>query len=165
MATVKARPQVNPQTPTFAGRTPTQNEYLKPAILLGVGIAIYMLYALIVGGPAGLIAMGILLPIRIFFQVTLGVIACYITAKIMSTDFGLLLPAIVKLAAVFIFPSAVTFFIPWIGWLIALGLYWCLLQWLFELDGMETIVLSIVIFGVNLAAIFFVAFLGFALHG
>ena len=41
-------------------------------------------------------------------------------------------------------PSAATFFIPWVGWILSWILYWKLIEWLFELDGIEPIVLSIV---------------------
>jgi hypothetical protein len=127
-------------------------DYLIPGILMGVGILIFLTYAFIMGGTAGLAAMAVYLPIRLVMMVVLGVIACFITARIMGTGFGYLKSAIVKLAAIFIFPAAATFFIPWVGWLLALLLYWKLLEWLFELEALETVVLAIVIWFVNIGA-------------
>jgi hypothetical protein len=139
-------------------------DYVIPSALLALGIVIYLLYAFIVGGAAGLQGMLVYLPVRLLVQVVLGVAACMITVKIMGSAFGYLGSAILKLAAIFVFPSAATFFIPHVGWLIALLLYWGLIEWLFELDAMETIVLAIVIWCVNAGAILLVAFLGFTLH-
>jgi hypothetical protein len=138
-------------------------EYVVPAVLLGIGVLVYLGYAVIVNGVDGILGMLIYLPIRIAVQVTLGVVACFITAKIMGTGFGDLKSAIIKLAAIFMFPGAVTFFIPYVGWLMALVLYWGMLEKLFELEAMETIVLAVVIWLVNLGAIIFLGMMGLAM--
>jgi hypothetical protein len=133
-------------------------EYKIPAILLGVGILIELLRAFFSPSKAGVTAALVALLIALIVRVGLGVVACYLTARIMGVGFGYLTTAILKLAAVFIFPSAVTFFIPMfgipvLGSLIAILLYWGLLEWLFELGAMETIALVIIIFFVNTGAI------------
>jgi hypothetical protein len=154
---------VTPKSQFEDTQTSNPKDYKIPLALLGVGVLIYMVYALIVGGIPGVAAMALVLPLRIVIQAALGIVACMITAKIMGTAFGYAGPAAAKLAAVFVFPGAVTFLIPYIGWIIALLLYWGLLEWLFELEALETIMLVIVIFFVNIGAILLLAFLGLAL--
>jgi hypothetical protein len=131
-------------------------DYLIPGVLLSIGILIFLAWSVILGGLTGLAVMAVYLPIRLVVQVVVGVIACFFTARIMGTSFGYLKTAIIKLAAIFVFPAAATFFIPWVGWILALLLYWKLIEWLFELEAMETIVLAIVIWFVNIGAMFFI---------
>jgi len=144
----------------LTGTVSDPKDYRIPGALLGVGVLIYLAWGFLTGGSAGLVAMVIYLPVRLIVQVILGVIACFITARFMGTSFGYLKSALVKLAAIFVFPSAATFFIPWVGGIIAILLYWKLLEWLFELEALETIMLAIVIWFVNIGAFFLVAFLG-----
>jgi len=75
------------------------------------------------------------------------------------------MPAVMKLAAIFVFPDGVTSFIPWmiVAWLVAVVIYWGLLEWLFELDSMETIMLAIVICLVNAGAVVLLMLFGLAI--
>ena len=105
--------------------------------------------------PAGLLALGIVLAI----QVVLGVVACLLAGKLTGADFGLLLPGCMKLAAICVFPGAVTGLIPWgcAGYILGLLLYWGLLEWLFGLDPMETITTVVVMWAVNAGAVLLAA--------
>lgn len=129
-------------------------EYKIPAALLLVGILIDIGHTVFTAGVKGvgpeLLAMGIIVTV----QVILGIIACFITARIMGANFGTLTPAMVKLAAVCVFPGAVALFIPsfipLVGMFLTPLLFWGLLEWLFELDVMESIVLVFVIWIVQI---------------
>jgi len=124
-----------------------------PLILIGIGLAIYAVAGFALAGPGGAGATLIGLLIAVAVGVVLGIVALYITAAIMSIDFGPLGQAILKLCAIFVFSGAVAEFIPVpiLGWLVSLGLYLWLLAWLFELEPLETIVCALVILGVRIA--------------
>lgn len=139
-------------------------DYLIPLALIAAGFGISASYGLIHNGVAGLAGIAIYTSVATVVRVGLGVIACLITARIMGAAFGYAGSALLKLAAIFLFPSAVELFLPSIaGWIVGLILYWGLIEWLFELDAMETIVFAVVIWLVNIAAIFLVAVVGFSL--
>ncbi len=140
-------------------------DYLYPAMLLAAGVLAYLVHAFVKSGMGGVGGMLLYLPIQIIVQVIVGVVACLLTVRIMGTTFGYLTSAIVKLAAIFVFPTSVTAFIPYVGGLIALIIYWGLLEWLFELDPMETIVLSLVIWGLNAGVILLLATVHLAMMG
>jgi hypothetical protein len=131
-------------------------DYKIPAILLVIGILLYLLWAAFTGGAHAAAGMLIDIPVTLAFKLVIGTVACLLTSKIMGTAFGYVGSALLKLAAVFIFPGAVTLFIPWIGWLVALLLYWGLLEWLFELDALESIVFVIVIWVTSAVAMLLV---------
>jgi hypothetical protein len=130
--------------------------------------------------PAGLIAFGFLIAILramkfstspMFFgaamgyvmvstvvDLTLMLIACFVAAKVLDASFGSPGSAILKLAAISLFPEAVAasieFFMPaaygWIvGWAVALIFYYCLFSYLFDLDGGEVLMLVFIIRGIK----------------
>ena len=138
-------------------------EYLIPAALIAAGICISAVYGLAVGGASGFLSVLIYTAVTAVFQVALGIVACLITARAMGVAFGYAGSAILKLAAIFIFPSAVAILIPSIiGKIVGLIIYWGLIEWLFELDALETIVFAIVIWLVNIGALLLVAVAGFS---
>ena len=135
-----------------------------PLILLGIGVVIYVIVAAMIAESSGplmgtgeSVGMGTLLLgmfLGTVLQVVLGIIALFITAAIMGIDFGPLGLAILKLAAIMVFPDAVAavFPIPLLGWIISMGLYLWLLAWLFDLEPLDTVVCAFVIFFVNIGA-------------
>ena len=149
---------IEPEGEAYAAK-----DYKIPAVLLGVGVVLYLIYGMYRGGVAGLGAMAVALPVQLLIQVALGVVACLLTVKIIGAAFGYVGSAILKLAAVAVFPSAVSIYIPYVGWIVSLLLYWGLLEWLFELEVMETITLVVVLFVVNALAIMLVAWIGLAM--
>jgi len=122
-----------------------------PLVLIGVGIAIYLIVGLTADEPAATLAA---IAVVTGVQVALGLIALYVTAGVMHIDFGPLGIGILKLAAIFIFPDAVAVVIPTevLDWLVAAVLYLSLLAWFFDLEPLELLVCATVIFLVRLFA-------------
>jgi len=127
-----------------------------PAGLLLAGLAIIFGYALLVAGPEVAKAIIMLQMVGLMFMIPLGIVACFITAKLLAIDFGEMRSACVKLAATFTFPSAVALLIPAapIAWLVSVALYIGLLAWLFEMEGWEPVICAIVIWLVRMLAVF-----------
>ena len=123
-----------------------------PLALIAIGLAIFIVLGFHRAGPVGAAASLAALAVGLIFGVTMGVIACFITARIMDAYFGYLKTAILKLAAIFIATGAVSAIIPVVGWLLGLVLYFGLLAWFFELEMLEVIVLSLVLGGTQLVA-------------
>lgn len=123
-------------------------------ILVVTGVGIFMGSALLHAGAQGAMATLLVVNIIMAVNLVLGLIACMITAKLLSVSFGDLRTAIVKLAAIFIFPSAVAFLVPSVplAWITSMVLYLSLIALFFEVEGWE-----IVIFAVVVAIVRFVA--------
>ncbi len=126
-----------------------------PFALLVIGLAILVVYGLIIGGTsgAGLIIGSALVSLAI--GVPLAILACFMAARVADIHFGLLHTAALNLASAFIFPSAVALVIPIgiIAWIVSLLLYWTMLEKFFDLDPTELAVCVIVIFVVRLGAV------------
>jgi hypothetical protein len=115
-------------------------------------------YGIWTAGAAGAGVVLAVVAIRLVIGIPLGIVACLLTASLMQASFGTLRGAILKLAAVFIFPTAFALLMPGLlAWLAAVVLYYFLLAFLFELEAMEVIVLVFVLSGVNIVAAFLVA--------
>lgn len=127
-----------------------------PAGLLVAGIVLFTVYVYWQSDAMTTAMAHVALGIVLTVQVALGLVACLITAKFLSVSFGNLGTAILKLAAIFLFPSTVALFIPSppLAWLISMGLYLSLLALLFELEGWEIIVCAAMIWLVSVAAKF-----------
>jgi hypothetical protein len=131
------------------------SEFKIPLILLLSGLAIIAAYGLVMAGPQGAMAFITGQMVTLMIMIPLGIVACFLTAKLMGISFGLIRTACVKLAAIFTLPSAIALLIPWtpVAWLASVILYLGLLTWLFELDGWEPVVCAVVIWLVRLAAL------------
>ena len=138
-------------------------ERLIPAILLAVGLAVFVVYGFVAGGATGAVAVLLLVGVQLTLAVVLGLVACAIVAKVLATSFGYLGSATLKLAAVILFPSALTILIPSapLAWAVSLILFLSLLVWLFDLEPLELIVCAVVIWLVRAVA-FFLGALAFA---
>lgn len=142
---------------------PKDNLY--PLGLLAAGLVIMGGMAAFRAGPAGLAVELAATGVYLAIMVVVGLAACFLAAKLMGIQYGTLGSASLKLAAIFIFPGAVSLLIPWacLSWLVSLVIYWGLIEWLFELNPVETVVTVLVIFAVNLAAIALVIAAGLSL--
>lgn len=134
--------------------TSDATEFKIPVALLIAGLAIIFGYALVVAGPSLAKAVILMQVIGLAIMIPLGIVACYITAKLLSIDFGDVRSASAKLAAIFTFPSAVALLIPWgpVAWLVSVLLYLGLLTWLFDMEGWDPLICAIVIWLVRIAA-------------
>lgn len=124
-----------------------------PAVLLGIALAVFVGYGFYAAGAAGAGVVLMAVGVQLVIGVLLAIIACFITAKVMGISFGPLGSASLKLAAIFTFPAAVSLFIPVVGWLAALILYFALLAWLFDLEAFEAVVCAVVIWVVRMLAV------------
>ena len=125
-------------------------EVTVPVALLAVGLVLFAVAGLLLGGAVGAGVYLLMVAVQLVVGVPLGILACFITARILQGSFGYLNTAILKLAAIFVFCGAVAAVVPYVGWLISLPVYWGLLAWLFELEVAEVVVLTIVLWVVRL---------------
>jgi hypothetical protein len=75
-----------------------------PCVLLVVGLVIYLAFGLVSGGPTGAAMVLLANAIELAVLVPLGIAACFIVAAILSTSFGSIGTASLKLAAIMVFP-------------------------------------------------------------
>ena len=121
-------------------------------------------YAMLIAGVAIVVGWGLMhqrsvldavallgwLAIAIILGVALMLLGCFVTAKLLGTSFGELRTALLKLAAIFVFPSAIGWLLPpWYSTLVATGLYFALLLWLFDLEVYEAAVFSLVMIAIR----------------
>lgn len=99
--------------------------------------------------------------------VALAILGCYVAGAVMNIDFGPLNIASLKLAAAFVFPSAVgTFlFAPPFAVIVSAILYFLILSWLFDLNLIDTIILAAMIAGVRLLVLIIIHAAVVVLHG
>ncbi len=116
-----------------------------PLTLLMIGIAVFFCYGFIEGGASGAASVLASKGRELLLSLAAAIIACFIAGWLLNIDFGLLLTAILKLAAIFMFPWAVAL-VPVVGWLISIVLYWALLEKFFDLDARELFTCVILIF-------------------
>ena len=132
--------------------------------LLGFGAVLLVLASIRFGGRAnfGSILFGISIDTAI--RVFLLVIAAFVTAKLINAGFGNLNSAILKFAAIVVFTSGLSLLInvTFVGWAIAAICWFCLLIYLFDLDGKEALIFMGVMIFVNIVITFVVAGAGLA---
>jgi len=119
------------------------SEFKVPLILLVIGLLAYGVLGMYAAGPRGAaLTMGFVFLVAAV-QTVLGIVAAYATAMILKTSFGELRSAVVKLAAVIVFSSAVAL-LP-MGWIFSLIAYFGLLVWMFGLEIFEAFVFSVIL--------------------
>ena len=134
-------------------------EYAIPAALLAAALLAFVGFGFYAAGPGGALVVMTTVGVSLALATGLGIVACFMAAKILGTSYGPLGTGVLKLAAIIAFSSAVSLFIPYVGWLASLLLYYGLLSWLFDLDAIETIVTALVIWAVRMLAFFGIALL------
>lgn len=124
---------------------PQIKDRLAPYGMLAAGVIIILARPLIQSGPLDAVATFGWLAITMIVGVGLMALGCWITAKLLGTVFGDERVAFVKLAAIFLFPTAIGSLLPpWWSSLVATALYFGLLLWLFDLDVYEAAVFALV---------------------
>lgn len=88
-------------------RTNSMSETRLPWILAGISLVIFAVFGLVDSGPAGSLLIVFVLLLAAVIRTVLGIIAAFLTAFIVSTNFGTLGSAAVKLIAISVFPAAV----------------------------------------------------------
>ncbi len=160
-AAAKAMPRTlgyasrNPQQ--FAKETEDANATLKqltmPIIMVVLGLGLMLTYTMLsykdIGVPMALVVVGVSLIVNMVF-ITIG---CLIAIKMLDISLGAPAEAFLKVCAVALLPGAVSGLIEWkfglvggmVGWGVALALYYALLVWFFDLDTMELLILTVII--------------------
>ena len=119
-------------------------EWKVPLGLLIVGLAVLVIHGLATmgakGGAAMLLGLGLLL--GIYLPITIA--AMFIAAPLVDVTFGEFGPAVLKIAGIYVFSSAIqdvaaTTVHPALGWALGLGASLALFRKAFELDSGEAI--------------------------
>ncbi len=137
-------------------------ERLVPLGLIGAAIVTFGGVIAAYGGVEALATTWLGLGMNVAVGVGLMLVACFLTAKMLGVSFGPLGSAVLKLAAIYLFPDAVDLGVyavtdlSFIGWITSIVLYFVLLSWLFDLDFGETMICAVVIFMVQMVAGFVV---------
>ncbi len=135
-------------------RTNALKERQAPYAMLATGIAIVLAWELYRSrSVVNTIAVLGLMAIFIIAGVALMLLGCFITARLIGAKFGDLGPALLKLAAIFVFPSAIGWLLapysaPW-ATALATALYFALLLWLFDLEVYEAAIFSLVMIAIR----------------
>jgi hypothetical protein len=107
-------------------------EYRIPLLLLVVGFTILLIGSYLAHPALGFVLHLLVQVVQLAAAVAFGMAACYLVAKLWDTFFGDARSAIVKLAGIFTFTSAVSGLLGGFGFLVAWLLYLPLLMWLFS---------------------------------
>jgi hypothetical protein len=115
-----------------------------PLALLFGGVLLFAFAAYRVAGSDGAGAVLPPLAMSTAVGVALMLVGAFITAKLIGVSFGSLPSACMKLAAVYIFPSAVgaAVNVAGLSWLISIVLYLGLLVYLFEFELKEAMIFA-----------------------
>ena len=119
-----------------------------PIALIIVGFLIWAFVGYRMMGTAGPAIALAVVGVGAVIGTALMIAAAFLTAKLLGMSFGELGPAVLKLAAIYLFPAAVGSLFPF-GVLIAMILWFALLLWLFEIEVFQAVVFVIVLFVVR----------------
>ena len=142
----------------------TEEQHHRRAIvsLLAVSLVIYLAVGFWGAGKAGAATAVSMIAIQLGLLVPIGLLSCFVGAKILKTSFGTLGSAALKLTTLFVVSDAVaslaglfpvdnllTVFI----YLLTPIIYLWLLAWLFDLELFEVFYFAIIIFVVRLGTL------------
>lgn len=150
-----------------------RKEMVIPAILIAVGLLATFVQARVELGEFDLLSMSIYVAVATLINLVLIFIALLAAAKLMDLGLGEIGPALLKIAAVAILPSAiggviqasVGFVGGLLAWVITLALYFVLLMWLFEMDSQEMMITAVIIWFMRTWVAYFVIMAIFGLGG
>lgn len=116
--------------------------------LLVIGIVVLAVFGVMQAGAVGAVLLLVIYLVYAVVSVVLGVAAAFATAYLMGASFGLVSSAILKLAGIIVFTSAIAVAVPF-GGLLGLVAYILLLMWMFELEFMELVVFTLVLWAMR----------------
>jgi hypothetical protein len=119
-----------------------------PLVLILVGLALYVLAAFVRMGPsgAGATLVGVLIIGTVQTAILIG--AAFLVAAVCSVSFGDVRSAILKFAAATLLSGGIGAVIPF-GGIVALFVFLGLVMWLFEIELVYVIVLTVAYFVVS----------------
>ncbi|QOV88393.1 hypothetical protein [Humisphaera borealis] len=141
-----------------------KKEMVLPAILIAVGLLATFVQARIDLGRFDILAMCVYVAVATVINLVLIFAALLIAAKLLDLGLGEVGPALLKIAAVAILPSAiggmiqasVGFIGGMLAWVVTLGLLYLLLSWLFEMDAQEMMITAVIIWFMRTWVAYFV---------
>ncbi len=150
-----------------------RKEMIVPAILIAIGLLATFVQARIELGEFNILMMGVYVAVATVINLVLISIALLVAAKMLDLGLGEIGPALLKIAAVAILPSAiggmiqssVGFFGGMLAWAVSLGLYFLLLMWLFEMDTQEMMIATVLIWFMRTWVAYFIIMAIFGLGG
>jgi len=130
-----------------------RKEMILPAILIAVGLLATFVEARVTIGEFNIIAMAVFVAVSTVVNLVLIFAALLIASKLLDLGLGEVGPALLKVAAVAILPSAIGgvilastgFFGGMLAWAVSLALYFLLLYNLFEMDSQEMMITTVII--------------------
>lgn len=135
-------------------------EFAIPMALLTLAVIIYAGYGFWAGGAEGTMGIIVLIGLNVIFGVVFGIAGFYVATWLFGISYGNLITAVPKMAAIVLFPDAITLFVPGVlGWLISVVLYFFLLSWLFDLDAHETFMTTVTLFVLKILAAGLIGFM------
>lgn len=141
-----------------------RKEMILPAILIAIGLLATLVEARIVLGAFDILAMGVFVAVSTVINLVLIFVALLVASKLLDLGLGEVGPALLKIAAVAILPSAIggminasTGFIGgMLAWAVSLALYFLLLYNLFDMDGQEMMITAVIIWFMRTWVAYFV---------
>ena len=115
-----------------------------PLALITLGVALYCVAAFVHVGPAGAGATLMLVTIGAAVQTVLLIVAALIVGSLMGVSFGTVPSAVLKFAAATLFAGGLGALVSTGGGLIGLFVFLGLVAWLFEIELVYAIVLTVV---------------------
>jgi hypothetical protein len=120
-----------------------------PLALIGVGLVLYGVAALVHAGTAGVVPVLLAVTIGGAVQTILLITAAFLVATILNVSFGDFRSAVLKFAGAALASGGVGAIIPFWGFAAA-GVFLALILWLFELEVPYAIALAVVYFLLSL---------------
>jgi len=119
-----------------------------PVVLIIVGLALYVLAAFVRAGPtgAGATLVGVLIIGSVQTAILIG--AAFLVATVFSVSFGNVRSAILKFAAATLVSGGIGAVLPF-GGIVALFVFLGLVMWLFEIELVYVIVLTVAYFVIS----------------
>jgi hypothetical protein len=114
-----------------------------PLTLIGIGVALYVVAALVHTGTAGVMPTLVALWIGGMINCVIMLVVAFIVAALFSVSFGDIPSAILNFAAASLCAGAITALIP-MGWIIALFVFLGIIMWLFELEMTYAVTFTVI---------------------
>ena len=116
-----------------------------PLILIGTGLALYAIAAVVNAGTRGVVPVLLIVIIAGVFQTILLIIAAFIVAAVLRVSFGEFRSAILKFAGAALASGGLGAIIPY-GGIVSSVVFLGLVMWLFELEVPYAVALTVVYF-------------------
>jgi hypothetical protein len=124
-----------------------------PLVLIGLGLALYVVAAFVRTGPQGVGPTLLAVLLGGVAQTAILVAAAFLLATVIGISFGEVGPAVLKFAAAALVGGAVSALIPY-GGIVAIFVFLGLIMWLFELEVPYAVALTILYLVVSFAVAF-----------